>query len=259
MGVLNVTPDSFYDGGKYTGPEAQLHQAEQMLKEGADILDVGGYSSRPGAEEVSVQEEMDRVLPLIELLRSRFPDAIISIDTFRAIVAEESIRTGAHIINDISAGEDDAEMFETVARLQVPYIMMHKKGSPKDMQLDPQYEDVAKELLQYFSFRIEKLRELGIHDIIIDPGFGFGKTLAHNYQLLKKLYLFRMLGCPLMAGASRKSMINKILHTKPENALNGTTVVNTLALMQGVDILRVHDVKQAKEALKIVRYYRETV
>ncbi|MGZ5303403.1 MAG: dihydropteroate synthase, partial [Bacteroidia bacterium] len=188
-----------------------------------------------------------------------FPEAFFSIDTYRSDVAREAIAAGAHIINDVSAGDDDAEMFATVAELQVPYIIMHKKGSPKDMQLDPQYEDVTKEVIQYLSFKLEKLNLLGVHDVIVDPGFGFGKTLEHNYQLLKNLSLLRMLGVPVLAGVSRKSMINKILKTKPENALNGTTVVNTLALLQGASILRVHDVKEAREAVKIVTFYRETI
>ncbi len=259
MGILNLTPDSFYDGGKLNDENSILQQAEKMLKEGATFLDVGGYSTRPGADAVSVDEEKKRVIPALEKLSQTFPEAFFSIDTYRAEVAREAIQAGAHIINDISAGDDDAEMFATVAQLQVPYIMMHKKGSPKDMQLDPQYDDVVKEVIQYLSFRLEKLHLLGVHDVIIDPGFGFGKTLEHNYQLLKNLNLLRMLGVPVLAGVSRKSMINKILHTKPENALNGTTVANTLALLQGASILRVHDVKEAQQAVKIVNYYRETI
>jgi dihydropteroate synthase len=259
MGVLNATPDSFYDGGKYELLDEQLRQCEKMLKEGAAIIDIGGYSTRPGAQEISTLEEQDRVLPIIEKLINAFPDIIISIDTFRSAVAKAAVASGAAIINDISAGDDDEDMFETVAELQVPYIIMHKQGSPDTMQIDPHYENVVKELLQYFNHKLETLRSLGVNDIIIDPGFGFGKTVEHNYQLLKHLHVFRMFGLPVMAGVSRKSMINKILKTKPENALNGTTVVNTLALQQGASILRVHDVKPAMEALKILNYYREVI
>jgi dihydropteroate synthase len=259
MGVLNATPDSFFDGGKYELLDEQLRQCEKMLKEGAAIIDIGGYSTRPGAEEISIQEEQDRVLPIIEILVKTLPDIVISIDTFRSVVARAAVAAGASIINDISAGDDDEDMFETVAELQVPYIIMHKQGTPENMQVDPYYEDVVKELLQYFNHKLEILRSLGVNDIIIDPGFGFGKTVEHNYQLLKHLHVFRMFGLPVLAGVSRKSMINKILKTKPENALNGTTVVNTLALQQGASILRVHDVKPAKEALKIVNYYREVI
>lgn len=257
MGILNVTPDSFFDGGRHNRLDAQLKQAEKMLAEGADFIDVGGYSTRPGAEDVSIDEELQRVIPAIKMLKKEFPQAIISIDTFRAKVAKEAINAGAHIINDISGGEDDPEMYETVANLQVPYIIMHKQGTPKTMQLNPQYEDVVSEVLKFFSIRLQQLHALGVNDVIIDPGFAFGKTLEHNYQLLNKLYLFRMLEAPMLVGVSRKSMINKILKTKPEDALNGTTVVHTIALMQGCEILRVHDVKQAVEAMKIVNYYRE--
>lgn len=259
MGILNVTPDSFFDGGRYTGLEAQLKQAEQMLREGAHILDIGGYSSRPGAEAVSLQEELDRVLPAIEILVRNIPDVVISIDTFRAQVAREAVQAGAAIINDISGGDDDPAMFETVAELKVPYILMHKKGTPKDMQLDPQYDDVVAEVMQHFSYRVERLRALGVSDIVLDPGFGFGKTLEHNYQLLKALPYFKSLACPILAGVSRKSMVNRPIGTKPENGLNGTTVVNTLAVMNGADILRVHDVKPAREVLTLCNYYRETV
>lgn len=259
MGILNLTPDSFYDGGKLSDENSVLQQAETMLKQGATFLDIGGYSTRPGADVITVHEEKKRVIPAIEILSKNFPEAFFSIDTYRSEVAREAIQAGAHIINDVSAGDDDAEMFQAVAELQVPYIIMHKKGSPKDMQLDPQYEDVTKEVIQYLSFKLEKLYKLGVHDVIVDPGFGFGKNLAHNYQLLKNLNLLRMLGVPVLAGVSRKSMINKILKTKPENALNGTTVANTLALLQGASILRVHDVKEAVQAVKIVTFYRETV
>ncbi|RYD74550.1 MAG: dihydropteroate synthase [Sphingobacteriales bacterium] len=259
MGILNLTPDSFYDGGKLADENAVLKQAEKMLKEGATFLDIGGYSTRPGADEVSIEEEKKRVIPAMEILVKNFPEAFFSIDTYSSEVAREAIAAGAHIINDVSAGDDDSEMFQTVTELQVPYIIMHKNGSPKTMQIDPQYEDVVKEVIQYLSFKLEKLNKLGVHDVIVDPGFGFGKNLEHNYQLLKNLNLFRMLGVPVLAGVSRKRMINQVLKTKPENALNGTTVANTLALLQGASILRVHDVKEAREAVKIVTFYRETI
>lgn len=259
MGVLNATPDSFYDGGYYSGVENQLRQVEKMLKEGADFIDIGGASTRPGAEDISPDEELSRTIPLIEIILREFPNSLLSIDTWRSRVAREAVFAGAAIVNDISGGTDDPEMLQTVAGLQVPFICMHKQGNPKTMQANPQYEDVTKEVIQFFSFKLDELKEIGIHDVILDPGFGFGKTLEHNYELLKKLHVMRMLGCPIMAGVSRKSMINKIIKTKPENALNGTTVVNTLAVWQGADILRVHDVKQAREVYKIVNYYLETI
>ena len=258
MGILNVTPDSFFDGGRYTNVEEQLLQAKKMLDDGAEILDIGGYSTRPGADDVSPEEEMGRVLPVIENLHRHLPEAIISIDTFRASVAEEAVNAGASIINDVSGGEDQ-DMFDTVARLKVPYILMHKKGAPKDMQIDPRYEDVVKEVIYYFSEKVYALRQKGVADIILDPGFGFGKNLYHNYMLLKNLSLYKTLGCPILAGLSRKSMINKLLHTKAENALNGTTVAHTMAVLNGASILRVHDVKAAKEVFKIVNFYHEPV
>jgi dihydropteroate synthase len=259
MGILNVTPDSFFDGGKFNESDSQLSQVEKMLHAGADFIDIGGFSTRPGADEVSEDDELKRVIPIIESISNKFPEAIISIDSFRAKVAEEAIKTGAAIINDVTAGEGDPDMFATVARLQVPYIIMHKQGTFKDMQAEPHYENVVKEVIQYLSFKIEKLTELGVHDIIVDPGFGFGKTLEHNFQLLKHLDLLRILGKPILAGVSRKSMINKLLKTKPENALTGTIAVNSLARLAGADILRVHDVKEAVETLKVINFYRETV
>ncbi len=261
MGVLNVTPDSFFDGGQYITEDAQWRKTEQMLNEGATFIDIGGYSTRPGATDMSVDEEMARVIPAIEKIRRKFPEAILSIDTFRAKVAEEAVTAGAHIINDISGGQMDETMWETAARLQVPYILMHIQGNPQNMQENPHYEDITKEILYFFSKAIENLTKLGLNDVIIDPGFGFGKNLLHNFQLLKKMQLFPEIlgGRPLMAGVSRKSMINKLLGTKPENALNGTTVVNTLALLHNADILRVHDVKEAAQTLKIVNYYREAI
>ena len=209
---------------------------------------------------MDIEEELERVIPAIEKISSNFPEAIISIDTFRARVAEEAIAAGAQIINDISGGQMDAVMWKTAARLQVPYILMHIQGNPQNMQENPHYEDIAKEILHFFSISIDNLTKLGLNDVIIDPGFGFGKNLLHNFQLLKKMDMFgKILNRPVMAGVSRKSMINKLLGTKPESALNGTTVVNTLALLQGADILRVHDVKEAVQALKIINYYREAV
>lgn len=251
MGILNVTPDSFFDGGRYTRQDALLRQAEQMLKEGAAILDIGGMSSRPGAELISVEEELQRVLPAIEALHQTFPQALLSIDTIRGRVAEEAVGTGAAIVNDISAGAFDESMYPTVARLQVPYILMHMKGSPKTMQDNPDYEDVVQTVLDFFIAEVGKLRALDVHDIVLDLGFGFGKTVEHNYQLLKQMHLFKILDLPLLAGLSRKSMINKVLKTKPEQALNGTTALNMVALQQGAKILRVHDVRPAMEAVKL--------
>ncbi|KGE85603.1 dihydropteroate synthase [Phaeodactylibacter xiamenensis] len=251
MGILNVTPDSFFDGGRYTRQDALLRQAEQMLKEGAAILDIGGMSSRPGAELISVEEELQRVVPAIEALHQAFPEAILSIDTIRGRVAEEAVGAGAAIVNDISAGAFDESMYPTVARLQVPYILMHMKGSPKTMQDNPDYEDVVQTVLDFFIAEVGKLRALDVHDIVLDPGFGFGKTVEHNYQLLKQMHLFKILDLPLLAGLSRKSMINKVLKTKPEHALNGTTALNMVALQQGAKILRVHDVRPAMEAIKL--------
>ncbi len=251
MGILNVTPDSFFDGGRYARQDALLRQAEQMLKEGAAILDIGGMSSRPGAEIISVEEELQRVLPSIEALHQAFPEAILSIDTIRGRVAEEAVGAGAAIVNDISAGAFDESMYPTVARLQVPYILMHMKGSPKTMQDNPDYEDVVQTVLDFFIAEVGKLRALDVHDIVLDPGFGFGKTVEHNYQLLKQMHLFKILDLPLLAGLSRKSMINKVLKTKPEHALNGTTALNMVALQQGAKILRVHDVRPAMEAVKL--------
>jgi dihydropteroate synthase len=259
MGILNNTPDSFYDGGKYSGTlDSVLVQAAKHVEEGAAFLDIGGYSTRPGADEISEAEELDRVLPVIEALNENFPDTIISIDTFRASVARQAVKAGAQMVNDISGGDDDPDMFAAVAELRVPYILMHKKGSPKTMQADPQYENVVTEVMEHLSRRLHTLRSLGVNDIIIDPGFGFGKTLEHNNRLLHNLRLFRMLGQPVLAGVSRKGMIYRLLKTNPENALNGTTAAHVLALLQGVSLLRVHDVKEAMEAIKIVNFYRDT-
>lgn len=255
MGILNLTPDSFYQPEGRNGQPALnqvLVEAEQMLKDGASILDLGAYSSRPNAEHISAEEESQRLLPGLEALVKTFPEAVFSVDTFRAEVAERAIEAGAHIINDISGGELDENMFETVARLKVPYILMHMQGTPQTMQNNPSYEHVIPEITDYFVKKIQKLQDLGAYDILIDPGFGFGKTLEHNYEILGKLETFKMLQVPLLAGVSRKSMIYKVLGGTAADALNGTTVANTIALLKGAKILRVHDVKPAAEAVKIV-------
>ena len=252
MGVLNVTPDSFYDGGRYTAEEQVLEQTRRMLEEGAAFIDVGGMSSRPGAQIISIEEELQRVIPVIKLIKKHFPEALISIDTIRGQVARQAADAGAVMINDISAGKFDPVMFPTVAELGLPYVLMHMQGKPADMQKDPVYENVTLEVLDFFIRQVGTLRELGVKDIILDPGFGFGKTVAHNYQLLRDLAVFNMLDCPTLAGVSRKSMICKVLGVKPAEALNGTTAVNTLALLGGAHILRVHDVKEAREAIEIV-------
>ncbi len=252
MGILNCTPDSFFDGGKYHNSASIINQAEKMLSEGATFIDVGAYSSRPGAKHISEEEELDRILPVIKLLISEFSSVLISVDTFRSKVASQCIHHGACIVNDISAGEMDANMFSTVAKLQVPYVMMHMQGTPQNMQQNPTYENVVTDLLYYFSKKIAKLHQLGVNDIITDVGFGFGKTTEHNYQLLTHLELFKNLETPLLAGLSRKGMLYKPLNITADAALNATTAANTVALLHGASILRVHDVKEAVEAVKIV-------
>ncbi|HEY0668804.1 MAG TPA: dihydropteroate synthase [Sphingobacteriaceae bacterium] len=252
MGILNLTPDSFYDGGRHNTLESAMHKAEQMLSEGADFIDIGAYSSRPGAIDISVAEEKERLLPVIEMLLKRFPDTLISIDTFRSEVAKEALDKGVHIINDISAGMLDNKMLGTVAKFNAPYIMMHMKGSPQTMQSEAFYTDVVKEVVDYFIARIKQAKESGINNLIIDPGFGFAKNNVHNYALLNHLDELNSLGFPLLAGVSRKSMIWKTLEITAEEALNGTTVLNTVALLKGACILRVHDVKPAVEAIKLV-------
>ncbi len=252
MGILNVTPDSFFDGGKYKSEQDILKQAEKMLNEEAAFIDVGAYSSRPGAKHISEEEELQRMLPVVELLIKNFPEIIISIDSFRSRVVEESVNAGAAIINDISGGMMDEQMFKTVAKLQAPYIMMHMKGTPQNMQQNPQYENVVTEVISFFAEQLFKLRKLKVNDVIIDVGFGFGKTLDQNYELLKKLSLFKSLDAPILTGVSRKSMLYKLLGVTPKEALNATTVANTVALLNGTHILRVHDVKEAVEAVKIV-------
>lgn len=251
MGILNITPDSFYAQSRTT-PAEVLRKAEQMLEEGATFVDIGGYSSRPNAQEVSPQEELQRVVPVVEALVKHFPDIRISVDTFRAEVARESLEAGACIINDISAGQIDPAIWEVVAHYQVPYIAMHMRGTPQTMQTYTEYDKLTKDILYYFSQIKDKARQLRINDLIVDPGFGFSKTLAQNYELMQQLALFKALECPILVGISRKSMIYKLLDTTPETALNGTTVLNTFALLHGANILRVHDVKEAVECVKIV-------
>lgn len=250
MGILNLTPDSFYDGGRLGGLDALLRRAEQMVAEGVAIFDVGGASTRPGAAEVEEQEELARVLKPIEALAARFPEVPISIDTWRARVAREAVASGASIVNDVSAGKMDIGMYEAVAYLGVPYILMHMRGQPKTMQQQPDYGDVVTEVLDFLIREVGRLRALGIKDIVLDPGFGFGKTLEHNFTLLQNLHVFEAVtGLPLLAGVSRKSMICKALGVKPADALNGTTALHMVALQQGARILRVHDVKEAMEVI----------
>ncbi|WP_396166105.1 dihydropteroate synthase [Flavobacterium sp.] len=252
MGIVNVTPDSFFDGGKLTDADAVVFQVEKMLQEGATFIDLGGYSSKPGAEFVTETEELNRVIPVVKLLVEKFPDILLSIDTFRSEVAKLAIENGAALINDISAGLLDENMLETVAKLQVPYIMMHMKGTPKTMQSLANYNDLLKEMNFYFSERIAKARHFGLNDIIIDPGFGFAKTLEQNYELLQNLELLQFHDLPILAGISRKSMIYKALETAPEAALNGTTFLHAFCLQKGANILRVHDVKEAVECVKLM-------
>ena len=251
MGILNITPDSFFDGGQYTKDDSFLQQTEKMLAEGAKIIDIGGMSSRPGAEIIDTSEELDRVIPVIEKITQYFPNTIISIDTIRSVVAKAAVEAGASIINDISAGKLDEDFYQTVANLDVPYILMHMLGKPKNMQDNPTYEDISLTILDFFIKEVGKLRELGIKDIILDPGFGFGKTIDHNYEILNKLHTFQILDLPILAGMSRKSMIYKFLGTSSQTALNGTTALNMVALQQGAKILRVHDVKEAVETIKL--------
>ncbi|ESU20234.1 dihydropteroate synthase [Flavobacterium enshiense DK69] len=251
MGILNITPDSFFDGGRYQTDEELLNQTEKMLKEGATFIDIGAYSSRPNAMFVSELEELSRLLPIVELIGENFPEAILSIDTFRANVAQQAIDSGAAMINDISAGLLDENMLDVIANANVPYIMMHMRGTPQTMATLTHYDDIVKEMISYFADRIAEARKLGINDIIIDPGFGFAKTLEQNYEVLQKLELFEMLDLPLLAAVSRKSMIYKALETNQNEALNGTTVLNTISLLKGAKILRVHDVKEAVECVRL--------
>ncbi|OGS62944.1 MAG: dihydropteroate synthase [Flavobacteria bacterium GWF1_32_7] len=252
MGILNVTPNSFYDGGKHKEINSIIHQVDKMLSEGADFIDIGAYSSKPSAEFVSEEEEIKRLVHIIKELVETFPTIILSVDTFRANVARASVENGVAMVNDISAGLLDDKMLETVADLKVPYIMMHMRGNPQTMQSLTDYNDIVKEMIFYFSERIQKVRSFGISDIVIDPGFGFAKTLEQNYEVLHKMELFSMLELPLLVGISRKSMIYKVLENSPQEALNGTSVLNTIALQKGAKILRVHDVKEAVECIKLV-------
>lgn len=258
MGILNVTPDSFYAGSRVQTEEEIANRARQILDQGADIIDVGAYSSRPNAEHISASEEMRRLETGLKIIRTNHPDAIISVDTFRADVAEWCVRSyEVDIINDIAAGQMDEAMFPLVARLGVPYIMMHMKGTPQNMQLQPHYDNLIQEVFLYFAERVQRLRDLGAKDLILDPGFGFGKTLEHNYALMNHLEDFSIFELPLLVGVSRKSMIYRLLNSTPQEALNGTTVLNTVALLKGANILRVHDVSMAMEAVRIIRKLQE--
>lgn len=251
MGILNLTPDSFYDGGKYKSAGDIIKQVQKMLNEGATFIDIGAYSSRPKAKHISQDEELSRLLPVLELVMKEFPHALISIDTFRSHVADKAIASGACMINDISGGALDEDMFATIAKLQVPYILMHMVGTPQTMQQNIQYENLIKDIIFYFSQKVFALRKLGVNDIILDPGFGFSKTLDQNYELLQKLELFSGINLPVLAGLSRKSMLYKLLDLDANRALNATTSVNTIALMKGATILRVHDVQEAMETITI--------
>lgn len=251
MGILNVTPNSFFDGAKYETETLILDRVDQMLTEGADFIDVGAYSSKPNAEEVSEKDELKRLIPVIQLLIKKYPDLLISVDTFRSEVARKAIENGACMINDISAGSLDEKMMATIAEFQVPYIMMHMRGTAQTMMQLAHYEDIVKELLFYFSEKVSQARDLGINDLIIDPGFGFAKTLEQNFEVMQKLELFGILELPILAGVSRKSMVYKPLGSTPEKALNGTTALNMIALTKGASILRVHDVKEAVECVKL--------
>lgn len=260
MGIINVTPDSFYDGDTLQSEYDMLERVEQMVAEGAVIIDVGSVSTRPGAEPVSTKEELERLIPAVNAIRKHFPEVIISIDTYRSWVAIRVLEEiGPVIVNDISGGSLDAHMFETIGKLQVPYILTHIQGTPQNMQANPVYKDVVRDVSAELSESVRKLTRLGVNDILIDPGFGFGKTMFHNYQLLNRLDSFKVFQLPVVVGVSRKSMIWKVLETTPEEALNGTTVLNTMALLGGADILRVHDVKPAVDALRLFLQLKETV
>ncbi|MCW3101877.1 MAG: Dihydropteroate synthase [Bacteroidetes bacterium] len=253
MGILNVTPDSFFDGGKYTEEAQWLEHAGKMLEEGAGIIDVGACSTRPGAAHISEEAESARLLKVVASLRKHYPGTLISVDTFRAAIAEKAVDCGAGMINDISGGTLDDRMFETVARLDVPYVLMHIQGTPQNMQEQPVYKDVVKEVYEFLETRLNRLNELGLKKVILDPGFGFGKTTEHNLELFRNLEKFGDLNAPLLVGISRKSIVNKVLNIKSKDALNGTTVLNTIALQKGATIIRVHDVKEAKEVVTLVQ------
>ncbi len=258
MGIINVTPDSFYIGSRFSSTGRTVRQAGKMLQEGARIIDVGAYSSRPGAKDISIKEELARLSPTIKAIRKSFPEAILSVDTFRSEVARRMVEDfGVAMVNDISGGELDPAMFQTVADLNVPYILMHMKGNPLTMQNRPTYENLEQELILYFSEKLKALNLLGVKDVILDPGFGFGKTVDHNFELLARLNDFRVFDLPILAGFSRKSMVYKTIDTTPDGALNGTTVLNTIALLKGVSILRVHDVKEAVETIQLLDSYKK--
>lgn len=251
MGILNVTPDSFFATSRCRSEEEIRQRVCQIRQEGATMVDIGAYSSRPGAEDVAQGEELHRLLPAIDIVREEWPEAIISVDTFRAEVARRAVEAGADIVNDISGGEMDPEMFYAVADMHVPYILMHMQGTPRDMQKAPHYDNLMCEVFRSLGERVELLHEMGVADVILDPGFGFGKTMAQNYEMMARLGEFRLLDCPILVGVSRKSMVYRLLGTTPEESLNGTTALNTIALMNGASILRVHDVREAVEAVKI--------
>lgn len=253
MGILNVTPDSFFVTSRCRSEEEIRQRVCSMRREGASMVDIGAYSSRPGAEDVSAKEELRRLLPAIGIVREEWPEAIISVDTFRAEVARVAVEAGADIINDISGGELDADMFPAVAEMHVPYILMHMQGTPQNMQEAPHYDNLMCEVFRSLGERVEQLHEMGVADVIVDPGFGFGKTMAQNYEMMARLGEFRLLDCPILVGVSRKSMVYRLLDATPEESLNGTTALNTIALMNGASILRVHDVREAVEAVKIYR------
>ena len=256
MGIINATPDSFYQGDLNKGMDGILALAKKMIDDGATILDIGGQSTKPGSESISAEKEIERVVPVIKMIHDYFPNAILSIDTYQSTVAIEAVNAGASIVNDISAGELDKEMIKTVADLRVPYICMHMRGTPNNMQQFAAYENILKEVLDYFVLKLQECRDRGIKDVIIDPGFGFAKTPAHNFTSLKNLSMFNLLDCPLLVGLSRKSTIYKTLGITAAEALNGTTVLNTLALNNGANILRVHDVKEAVEAIRLMESYK---
>jgi dihydropteroate synthase len=257
MGIINATPDSFYEGHLKLKPEGILSLAGKMISDGASILDIGGLSTKPGSESISLQEEMDRVLPVIESIHSAYPEMILSIDTYNSMIAKTAVAAGAGMVNDISGGDLDSDMLNTVAALNVPYICMHMQGRPATMQKEPVYTDVVKEVLDFFIAKIEVCKKAGIKDVIIDPGFGFGKTIQHNFQLLKNLPVLAITNKPILVGLSRKSTIYKTLGITASEALNGTTVLNTMALVNGASILRVHDVKEAREAVLLFNAYKK--
>ena len=259
MGVLNVTPDSFYDGGVFSNEKKILAQVEKMILDGADIIDIGGFSSKPGAKTISLKEEEKRVIPIIKLINKTFNKIIISVDTFRSEIAEKSLNEGASIINDISGGDLDKNIYQISYKYKAPYIMMHMNGVPSNMQNNPKYENINHDIIKDFTSKIDSAEKKGVCDIIIDPGFGFGKTIQHNYQILNNLKLYSVLKKPILVGMSRKSMIYKLLKTDPSKALNGTTSLNTIALINGANILRVHDVKEAKEVIKLYSFLKENV